>query len=544
MAKKMTVKKVDSNPLLSIRKVPRFKFKKLPSVRLFSQNLEFSPKDKVTISYERNLRPSSGIIPVNRGIEKTEGWECDINHVSGTVTSDHLVEINDAVSKIFIGGVYNIKDLVAGSAKTLPFARKPITILIDSHHFKTASVRIEKPFKQDIREAVNKILRSKDMPDTAVSTGKMGQFDSVSSLLTNFSGSGHYLGFGGSHKIKFDSRSKTHKFYLEAKQLYYTLSVNNDVNEPEDFFHLKEEGGDVEDSISKVSIDPNWVYVDSVGYGRMLYFIFESDESYEGMDLDLKQYADYLAAAIELKEEVREKIQNKNVSMQVFAMGGSPLIVGVLTGADTENFRKEIVKYFKEKNAEVPISYSLCTLDNQAVGTHLYVDYDSRKCHPIPTKYKVVWESVSCQVNDDGGDGEQVRAMVRIRALDQSGKDVLDEDKLNLNLINHIKLETGMWKDVWTFSKGNSDNPLYLKERRPVYMNKSITFPMKGDKRIVKFGIRADITEYDVGPNDDFHDDSLHLKVNEINPDKLYTVTCRHEASEIVFGFRVIPIYN
>lgn len=541
MAKKLTIKKV--TPVMSIRKVPRFKFKLAPSRLLFKQDITFSPKDKLTISYERNLKPYTELSVEEKERENSNGWECRVHHVSGNFTSDHLVEMNYAISEIFLGGVYDIKDLVAGSPKTLPYARKPITVLINSHHFKKTSVKVKNPFKADVAEAVHQIIRSKDMSDTAISIGKMGQFDSFSSLLTNFSGSGHYLGFGGSHQLKFDSRQKTHKFFLEAKQLYYTLSMSNDVNEPEDFFHLKEEGSDLDDVISKDSINPNWVYVDSVGYGRMLYFIFESDNSYEGMDLDLKQYADYLLAAIELREEIRERVEKSNVSVQVVAIGGSPMSAGLLTGSNPQNYRKIIQKFFKEKNAEVPISYSLCTLDNQSVGTRLYVDYDSRKCHPIPIKYQVVWDSITCKVNDDGGDEEQVKAMVRIRAIDQNGSDIMDERKLNENLINHIKLGTGMERVLWTFTKGNADNPLYLKENKTVFINKSITFPTNQSKKLIRIGIRADIIEYDFGPDDNFLDDSISVKVNEIDSDKLYFITCRHEASEIVFGFKILPLY-
>lgn len=101
-----------------------------------------------------------------------------------------------------------------------------------------------------------------------------------------------------------------------------------------------------------------------------------------------------------------------------------------------------------------------------------------------------------------------------------------------------------MEKLLWTFTKGNADNPLYLKEKKPVFINKSITFPTNQTKKLVRIGIRADIIEYDFGPNDNFLDDSISLKVNEIDSDKLYSITCRHEASEIVFGFRILPLYS
>lgn len=542
MSKQIKIKKRE--PLIVARVEPKFKFSKVKLKRLFSQQIDFKTKDKITLTYERNLNPYTDLKETLKGDDNKPGWTCTLNHKTGTINSNQVIETNQAISKIFLGAVYNLKDLVVGNPTTVPYARKPLTVMVDSHHFKTSSVTVEKPFKHQIREAVNKIIRSKDMADTPITSGKMGMFDSYSSLVSSFSGSGHYLGFGGSHKISFESERKTHKFYLEASQLYYTLSVSNDINEPEDFFHLKEDDPNINDAVSKNLISPNWVYVDTVGYGRMLHFIFESDESYEGMDIDLKQYADYLLAAVELNEKVKEKIKKRNVSIQVVAIGGSPLIAGILTETSPENFRKQIRAYFKGTNDEVPISYSLSTLDNQTVGTHMYVDYESRICHPKPTKFRIVWESVNCLVNDDGGDSEQVNARVRIRALDNEGVNILDIDKLNLMLLNLIKTKSN-WKALfWTFFKGNEDNPLNLKPNKAIYLNKSITFPLKSNRGIAKIVITADITEFDFGPNDNFQKDEEIIKVKDIIPDKLYTLTCRHEDSEIVFGFRIHPEYD
>jgi len=52
---------------------------------------------------------------------------------------------------------------------------------------------------------------------------------------------------------------------------------------------------------------------------------------------------------------------------------------------------------------------------------------------------------------------------------------------------------------------------------------------MKEDREIAKTGIRADILEYDSGPNDDFMDDHITLRINEIDPDEPIVLTCREE---------------
>ncbi len=527
------------------RVTPNFKFAKVSTDLLLSRNIKFSDKDSVSLTYKRNVQPYAFSERNITGTDNTKGWKCSNSSTTEKWSADQVIETNNAISKIFLGAVYDIKELASGNAVPLHYARKPLYILVDSHHFQEASVKVESPFKHEIREAINKIIRSKDRPDIAFTHGSMKQFDSFSSLLTNFSGSGHFLGFGGSHDITFESRKKSHKFYLECKQLYYTISVSNTVNEPEDFFHIKEDDPNIDDAVNRSKIDPNWVFVDSVGYGRLLYMIFECDESYEGMDIDLEQYADYWLASAKLNESVQKKIKKMNVSVKVFALGGSPLLALSLTDNSPEGIKKTINNYLKGIDDEVPISYSLCTLDMKSVGTSMFLNYQSRQCHPWPTKYKVIWDSLFCAVNDDGGDGESVKAMVRIRALDKNGKDIMDEDKINKDIIailNNDILSKEMV--LWTFSKGNEDTPLFLKEKTSRVINKSISFPMTQNREIAKIGIRADIIEYDMISNDNFMDDNINIKINEIDPDSIITLTCTEEKSVINFNFRIIPLYD
>ncbi|MFD1166041.1 thiol-activated cytolysin family protein [Sphingobacterium daejeonense] len=432
-------KKLFRIPATITRVKPKFDFSKVKINQFLTQKIDFSPNDKVTLSFKRDLKQYTNANQEITGSDNSPGWKCAIGKTSGTWASNQVIETNFAISKIFLGGVYQMKELVTGNANTVPYARKPLYLLVDSHHFQDASVKVENPYKHEIREAINKIIRSKDMPDIAFTHGSIKEFQSYSSLLTNFSGTGHFLGFGGSHDISFDSKRKTHKFYLECKQLYYTVSVSNTIKEPEDFFYIKEEDPTVEDAVPRNNIDPNWVFVDSVGYGRLLYLIFESDESYEGMEMDLEQYADYWLASAKLNESVQKKVQENNVSVQVVAMGGSHLIALSLADSSPESIKKTIQDYLKGTNDEVPISYSLCTLDMHSVGTSMFVDYVGRQCHLSPTKHKVIWETLIWEVNDVGGEGEDVKAMVRIRAFDKNNKDILDEDKFNQNILKVIE---------------------------------------------------------------------------------------------------------
>lgn len=118
----------------------------------------------------------------------------------------------------------------------------------------------------------------------------------------------------------------------------------------------------------------------------------------------------------------------------------------------------------------------------------------------------------------------------------------MDEDKINKNIIaslNNDILPKAMV--FWTFTKGNEDTPLFLKESTTSWINKSIRFPMMHYREIAKIGIRADIIEYNMISNDYFIDDNINIKINEIDPNSIITLTCTEEKSVIKFNFRIVP---
>ncbi|GEM_PF-3991923 len=67
---------------------------------------------------------------------------------------------------------------------------------------------------------------------------------------------------------------------------------------------------------------------------------------------------------------------------------------------------------------------------------------------------------------------------------------------------------------------------------------------MMQNREIAKIGKRADITEYDMISNDNFIGDNINIKLNEIDPDSIITLTFTEEKSVIKFNFRIVPRYD
>src|SRR5690606_35016141 len=136
---------VKSKEAKMVRAKPKFKFSSVILKTLHTQKINFKTKDSITLLYERDLKPYTEASIHKIGDDNAPGWNCSMLHTNGTWAADQVVETNNAISKIFLGGVYNMKELAAGNAVTLPHPRKPLKIEVDSHHFKNATQKVENP---------------------------------------------------------------------------------------------------------------------------------------------------------------------------------------------------------------------------------------------------------------------------------------------------------------------------------------------------------------------------------------------------------------
>ena len=268
----------------------------------------------------------------------------------------------------------------------------------------------------------------------------------------------------------------------------------------------------------------------------------------EAAGIDVSADLDWLVVSGEATFSYDQMEVLKNTSVKVIAIGGNPIFAGQLVNSSSlGELKKKVDNYFAGTNDEVPIAYSMRTLDGAIVGAKMTTEFTSRHCAPKATKYAVTWDKIHCRVSDDGSGGEEVRAMVRIRGFKGNGNDVLDLDKHNQSII----AMNGTGFRPWTFAKGSEDNPIHMKGANEssgmgdVYkFNKTITFPFDPNDANAKIGIRADVLEYDDDANDNFTDDLFEIKISQITDAEEVVLTCNHDDSRIDFYFRVFPVYN
>jgi hypothetical protein len=528
---------------------PVFKFKVLPKKIIHSGKIGLIGGGSVNIEIGRNMSDYGNIVPV-KGTDKTEqpgNWTCHVQQWDAEIISKDTAILNPQLTKIYVGGVYDFKSIADGSLKTVPYARKPIKIVSDNIHAKKAQVLVNSPSSGNIQAGVLELIGGAK-PGSSRTTGSTFEMLSEEDFFMRTGGSGYYLGFGGSHDFKFKDNKKSHKYVVEVYQAYYTIFVDDSINEPKDFFYIKGDSS-LPDAVDESKIDPDWVYVDSVTYGRMLYLIYESDFSFSEFGIDVNVYANIGFAGGEASLNEKQKKVLQTTSLTVGAIGGNPIFSGLLSNPSSfKDLQKRIDDYFKQTNDEAKIAFTLATLDQATVGARMITKYTSRQCAPRASKYRVTWNSVINTVNDDSGSSSEIKGYVRIKALEGNGNSILDVERKNEAVNNWEKLPKatrGLVPKPWTFTVGSSANPLELREGANWNVNKHIDFKIPLDDQNAKIAIRVDVLEFDdSSANDHFVDNVWESKISELSDLTHVNLIARHDASRITFILTIEPIFE
>jgi thiol-activated cytolysin len=531
-----------------LRVAPKFKFKVLPKKIIHAGSIGLKGGGSIKIEAGRNMNDFGKIVPI-QGSGKTEesgNWTCQIQRWDAEIINKDTAILNPQLTKIYVGGVYDFTQIANGSLNTVPYPRKPITLVSDNNNAKKAQVVVNTPTAGNVQSAILELIGGAK-PGGTRTTGTTFEMLSEEDFFMRTGGSGYYLGFGGSHEFNFKDTKKSHKYVVEVFQTYYTIFVDDSVHEPQDFFHIKGES-QKDDAIAAEKIDPNWVYVDSVSYGRMLYLVYESDYSFSEFGIDVNIYANIGFAGGEASLNEKQKKVMQSTSLTVGAVGGNPIFSGLLSNPSSfKDLQKRIDNYFKQTNDEAKIAFTLSTLDQATVGARMITNYTSRQCAPRASKYRITWNKVVNSVNDDSGSGSEIKAFVRI-AANGNGKFIMDVEKKNKALGAWVDSPAAAQKIVpkpWTFTEGSSANPLELQEGAAWNVNKRIDFNVPLQDANAKIAIRVDVVEFDDTSGDDhFVENYWESKITELSDVTHVNLVSRHEGSRITFMLTVEAIYE
>jgi thiol-activated cytolysin len=505
-------------------------------------------KNTIRGSICRNLKEQIKIVPKAPATPDADNGKpgnnfvCSQTTYSADVNSPDTVMLNSNFDAIYPGAIFKLEDIVNGSYKPILYSRKPIRISSDNHSFRKDNILIEHPDrKSSINQAIADMKGSQMRPPAVQqSYGQSFEVLSEEDLFVRTGGSGNYLCFGGSADFSFGEQQKSHKYFVEVYQKFYSISVDP-LNDPSEFFILAEEKKNDPNAIPRNKIDKDWAYVDTVTYGRILHIMYESDDDLKSIGLDVEAHADFGVAGGEASFSFRQKTALQNTKVTVSTIGGKPIYAGQLSSAS--DLHKSIDNFFKGTNDEAMIAFTLRTLDNDMLGVKLSSDFTSRQCTPAASKYKISWESVSIPTKKTDTDNYRIQASVRIRALDNHGKDILDEHKVNESLLEVIRMNRLTHNAVtlpepWTFQSGNSEYPLNVSSNdiNGHAINKELIFPFPLDNKNCKIDIRTAVKKFNSFPSgdDNFTDDTQNKDLSSIGSKE--TLTCTHDEKRVAFN--------
>lgn len=543
------------NHLPAMRAQVKYKFAKAKKQELGATSVGLAGGGVVKVAAKRNPGNYAKIVCTSSTSgEKQPGWVCSSARWSGEVISPEMAITNPNFTSMYPGAVYDYASIADGSYKLLPYARKPLTVTVDGQKFSRPAFKINTPTRAGYNTALAAMKSGQNVQGGSRSVGTAYEVLAEEDLYLRTAGSGYYLGFGGSHALEYKSSSKSHKYFLNIIQAYYTVSVDDSMNEPTDFFVTKTEQPNKADAISEAALDPNWVFVESVTYGRMLQVMFESDQSFSSVGLDIEAHANLLVAGGEASLNLQQKSLLNKTAITVASIGGDAGASAKIATSTMAQLKGRIDAFFSGYNDEEPIAYTLRTLDGDVVGAHMITEFTSRQCVPQPSHYLVTWKDVLCIRSDDQdsvSNPEDCQLLVRIRAWDGAGKDILDVGKVNQPILNAEairKQAPGLGIPVpWTYVRGNEDHPVVLStgERRDMSSLK-LKFPVKVGDTGMKIGIRADVLEFDGfgDGNDNFADEVKSYLIGDIGAGKDVSLMTTHEDSRVEFHFRIEPLFG
>ena len=529
-------------------KIVRFPRKSI----LHTQTIALSKNGKLTIEAMRNPGGTHSFegLPAANSKEEVGNFTCDVYSFKGVLETHDGIMNRPALENIYPGAIYPFESIADGTFNDVDFRRKPIQLTTNNNFFKKKLIEVKTVNRGQVQQAIADMKGSAKPKDADATKSSTEKIYSSEQLFMSTSGSGHYLTIGGNHQIDYESEKKTHKYFVQFYQEYYTVAVNDDsFGELEDYFVTKKEAPTDKHAIDDGAINPNWVMIDSVTYGRMFHLIFESSEDIEAHGIDINVFAEFGLFGGEGGFTERQREVLSKVTVASGAIGGDIKETALLGNAESvKDLKARKDNYFKNPGEGSIIGYTLRTLDGDLVGYRMSTDFTARQCAPKASKYKITWQQIQCMVNDDSDSTEDIKAFCRIRAFNGKGKEIMDEQRKNAPLLDWEKLDNAVKQLTprpWTFTIGSVQNPIELSEGALEKVDKSITFNIPKNDDNARLAIRADLIEIDdTSGNDDFGDKLWERRVSELSGGENVELTCHHEDSRIRFSLKVQPVFD
>ncbi len=333
---------------------------------------------------EENITDADKFIEVNPNVNKDE---CFARYLKCETTGG-LSELNNYgqySDQLYPGAVVDIKKPAIANINLVP-SNRTLSINLESiSSDKTyRPYVVSSPSLSSTRVAVNKLVTNSisklaDYPaNISVSATSVSNSDELKIAL----GVGVTLPkFTIKDEFDYSSLYSSESIILTLKQVYYSIDVDNKINASEYFSNTHSE----EEIKSKLE-NTIPAYVSSVKYGRVAVVRLTSKKANKALQNKLQMAASVNSISGDLKNEISEKIESKELDVQMMAYGGE--FNNDFTNSNGIDFVKLINSFTNEKQvkpdvaAALPISYTLRYISDNTLAKTV-VESDQNQCYKI-----------------------------------------------------------------------------------------------------------------------------------------------------------------
>ncbi len=512
-----------------IKKGPKI-YKKIPINK--STCKYDSDNGNVTVSFVKGQPAKDEITtsstPVNSAMCLTK------EEVKGQKVENELIIADGSkASQLLPGGVIDAEMLL----KSEEFVymkmdkRKNISLSTSSNLAKVTSVTAKampgNNIEDELRTKVHLLKRPANlngMPNIK-STSQASVSTLEEKMGLDIGASAFYMGVSVSDNFSFSSEKYRYMYLYEFEQECLAVMANG-ISSPDDLF------------TEQTDMNPNWLYVREVKYGRRLYVLIESEYDLEKYSNELNGSLNWGVVSAAYSQKNSGSTLSTKTNIRIITQGGQPVAL-----TDDKKLQATLDKYFAAGFTEfdiVPLSYKVTYMDGQPVSVISKAFLDGNNCLE-KSKVRVRVKSIEVQVADDGGDNEQLYGSAIINLYNTAGKKVALDGKTALPDL------PSLFTGAITYAKEAS--PLILKVGQPK------EFDINEQGKYIDLTISSLDMTIEVKPTmkekDDFTDDTFltdnklkrSIRKMLIEGSTTQVFEFRDDASKVILTVEISPLY-
>jgi hypothetical protein len=410
--------------------------------------------------------------------------------------------------------------------------RKMISLSTSSNLAKITSATV-KPMpgnniEDELRAKVHSLKRPSNlngMPNIK-STSQASVSTLEEKMGLDIGASAFYMGISVSDNFSFSSEKYRYMYLYEFEQECVAVMANG-ISSPDDLF------------TEQTDINPNWLYVREVKYGRRLYVLIESEYDLEKYSNELNGSLNWGVVSAAYNQKNSGSTLSKKTNIRIITQGGQPVSL-----TDDTKLQATLDKYFAAGFNDidiVPLSYKVTYMNGGPVSVVSKAFLNGNNCLE-KSKVRVRVTKIEVDVADDGGSNEQLYGSAIIYLYNAAGKKVAFDGKTLLP-----EIPSGLFTGAISYAK--EEAPLILKAGQPK------EFGINEQGKYIDLTVSNLDMTIEVKPTmkekDDFGDDTFmtdnkmkrSLRKMLIEGSTIQVFEFRHDLSKVRLTVEVAPLW-